>query len=134
MTGEKIVRQQEVPGATSRRRRRRLKLAPRFWVLLGLVTFIYVGAAYTAGFMKIYDMGKRIQAAEEALTRALEENDRLRAELEYIRSDEYIEAIAREQLGLVYPGETAVVVVKTDAEADPIATQRLSGRSAGPSY
>lgn len=116
-----------------RRRRRRIKLAPRFWALLAAVVIIYVGSAYAVGFLKIHALHRQIAEAEQTLARIEAENERLRRELEYINSDEYIEAIARQQLGLVYPGETAVVLVKTDADADPVATQRLSSGWTAPS-
>lgn len=119
----------------ARRRRRRIKLAPRFWALLGTLLVIYVGSAYAVGFLKIHGLHRQIAEAEKTLAQIEAENERLRQELEYMNSDEYIEAIARQQLGLVYPGETAVVLVKTDADADPIATERLSsGRTAVPAY
>lgn len=118
-----------------RRRRKRIKLAPRFWALLGILIVIYAGAAYAVGFLKIHGLTREIAKTEQLLADIEAENERLRQQLEYMSTDEYIEAVAREQLGLVYPGETAVLLVKTDAEADPIATERLSsGRTGTPSY
>lgn len=114
-----------------RRRKKRIKLAPRFWALITIVGLIYIGSAYAVGFVKIHRMSQAIHESEAALARIQSENDRMREQLEHMGSDEYIEAIAREQLGLVYPGETAVVVVKTDAGADPIATERLSPSGSG---
>ncbi len=45
--------------------------------------------------------------------------DRLLALEEYLESDEYIEAIAREQLGLVKPGETAFIAIPTQPSPAP---------------
>lgn len=39
--------------------------------------------------------------------------ERLQALREYLDSDEYIEAVAREQLGLVRKGESSIVVIPT---------------------
>lgn len=43
--------------------------------------------------------------------------DRLGALQEYLDSEEYIEAVAREQLGLVREGESSIVVIPTEPEA-----------------
>jgi hypothetical protein len=45
--------------------------------------------------------------------------DRLTALKEYLNSDEYIEAIAREQLGLVRKGETGFVAISTVPSPTP---------------
>jgi cell division protein FtsB len=45
--------------------------------------------------------------------------ERLRALDDYLNSDEYIEAVAREQLGLVKPGETAFIAIPTQPSPTP---------------
>lgn len=48
--------------------------------------------------------------------------ERLAALREYLNSDEYLEYVAREQLGLVREGETSIVVISTvppQAPAEP---------------
>ena len=45
--------------------------------------------------------------------------DRLEALREYLDSDEYIEAVAREQLGLVNEGETSIVVIPAAPASTP---------------
>jgi cell division protein DivIC len=45
--------------------------------------------------------------------------ERLQALKEYITSDEYIEAVAREELGLVREGETGFVVISSQPEPTP---------------
>jgi cell division protein DivIC len=47
--------------------------------------------------------------------------ERLRALEDYLNSDEYIEAVAREQLGLVKPGETAFIAIPTQPSPTPAA-------------
>lgn len=44
---------------------------------------------------------------------------RLQALEQYLQSDDYIEQAAREQLGLVKPGETGIVVVPTQPSPTP---------------
>ncbi len=45
--------------------------------------------------------------------------ERLIALESYLQSDEYVEAIAREQLGLVKPGETAFIAIPTQPSPAP---------------
>jgi cell division protein FtsB len=45
--------------------------------------------------------------------------ERLAALEAYLASDEYVEAIAREQLGLVKPGETAFIAIPTQPSPAP---------------
>ena len=45
--------------------------------------------------------------------------ERLQALEDYLSSDEYIEAVAREQLGLVKPGETAIIAISTQPSPTP---------------
>ena len=46
-------------------------------------------------------------------------SERLTALKEYLNSDEYIESVAREQLGLVRKGETAFVAISTQPTPSP---------------
>lgn len=101
-----------------RRRRHRIKLKPRFWALLGALLLLYMGAAFTVGFVKIMQVRNEIAAAEVRLLEVLEENEALREQVQYYLSHEYVERMARTQLGLVMPGETAVVVVTPENDRD----------------
>jgi cell division protein DivIC len=48
-----------------------------------------------------------------------ERYERLQALEQYLQSDEYVEKIAREQLGLVKPGETGVVILPLQPSPAP---------------
>ena len=58
------------------------------------------------------------------------EHEQLLAVKEYLESDEYVEYVARNTLGLVRPGETLVVVSGTDAP-EPAATPEGVAPDAG---
>jgi len=66
----------------------------------------------------------RQQVASEVVT-----NDELRARLDYVSSDGYVERIARERLKLTQPGETTVVVVLEDAQSPAQAQEGLASAS-----
>jgi cell division protein DivIC len=67
-------------------------------------------------------MAQQVAELQRTVDGLAVENIRLQNELMYRRSDEYVERVAREELGLVMPGDTAVDVVgenlpKRDATA-----------------
>lgn len=48
--------------------------------------------------------------AKKDLERQLQENKRLKAQLSFVKSEEFIEAEARDKLFMVKPGESGVIV------------------------
>jgi cell division protein FtsL len=46
--------------------------------------------------------------------------ERLQSLEQYLQSDEYVEKAAREQLGLVMPGETGIVILPTQPSPAPV--------------
>ncbi len=61
--------------------------------------------------------GRLRQDVEQTQTRY----QRLQALKEYLNSDEYIESVAREQLGLVKPGEIGFIAISTVPTPTPVA-------------
>lgn len=93
-----------------KKRTRRWKVTPRFWALLAAAFALYMAVSYATGFWHIWRLEREIARVRAELQRLEAENAALQAQLSYMQSDEYIEKVAREELGLVMPGETAVVV------------------------
>jgi cell division protein DivIC len=60
-----------------------------------------------------YEMQQEAKTAERRVEQLKKENQALNQQLEYYRSDQYIEKMAREELGLVRPGDVAVAIVGT---------------------
>jgi cell division protein FtsB len=50
-------------------------------------------------------------------------HERLEALSQYLGSDQYVEGVAREQLGLVREGETSIVVISTAPSATLVQDQ-----------
>jgi cell division protein FtsB len=77
---------------------------------LSLIAIAYLGVTTVRYFSHNY----QLRNDERALQREIDALDADRAQLaatrDYLKSDEYIEYIARRVLGLVRPGETLVVV------------------------
>lgn len=75
-----------------------------------LFVLIVVGGKAIQG----YEMRQEARALEARIDELKREYRRLNEELEYYRSDVYIEKVAREELGLVRPGDVAVVVISPE--------------------
>jgi cell division protein FtsB len=88
-------------------RRRRIAVSA---VLLGLavVGFLFAFVYPTSTFLQ---QRAEIGKTEERIARVEEETRRLEADNERLLSDEEVERLAREQYGLVRPGETPFVLV-----------------------
>ncbi len=64
-------------------------------------------------------LGEREDRLKAEITEIEQRYERLEALREYLSSDEYIEAVAREQLGLVREGETGIAVISAAPSPTP---------------
>lgn len=80
-----------------------------------IILLLAINIVYTLTMQYIIIRKSRVQETEikAQIEEAKKENDRLREELEKIQSDEYLEKLAREKLGLVKPGEIPFVDVNS---------------------
>ncbi len=78
---------------------------------LGLVAagLFLVSSAQAA--LRLYHLKRQVAELEHQRRALLEENRRLREEIRRLYEPAYVERLAREQLGLVRPGEIAVVLI-----------------------
>ncbi len=85
-------------------------------VALGVV--IYAGVAVVSfgqQFFQLHGINQNIDRIQQDITSMRQKNQQLSLEIKRLQSDAYIERIAREQLGLVKPGETVLL----KAEVNP---------------
>lgn len=113
LTGRQATRPSRVPGF-QRRRAASLRLSLRLQRFL-LVGVLLISLSYTAVFSwRAYQqaalLDMRLEAARQALAEAQSKQARLEAERTYLESDAALEKLAREELGLVKPGEVRIVV------------------------
>ncbi|MBI2008106.1 septum formation initiator family protein [Candidatus Amesbacteria bacterium] len=85
----------------------------RGWIIIGLGVFI--AGRVGMNVWRLYKAGDKVEMARNELAEAQAEQERLKAQLEYVQSDEFVEREAREKLGLGKPGEE-VVIVPTPSE------------------
>jgi cell division protein FtsL len=81
-----------------------------------VVYFLASGAANIVRSRQLNEQEGQLQAEIDDLETRY---NRLVALEQYLDSDEYIEAIAREQLGLVRPGETAFIAIPAEPTPTP---------------
>jgi cell division protein FtsB len=85
--------------------------------VLALVTIVLVVDALVGdkGLLETIRARRQYEAVEAALNARRQENNRLREEIRRLREDPTkIEAIAREELGLIRPGETVFILHDAD--------------------
>jgi cell division protein FtsB len=109
---------------------KRLPKVSRAQLVLGVTLviagyFLVMGATSALRSSQLGDQEDRLRAE---LTSLQQRYQRLEALREYLNAEEYIEAVAREQLGLVREGETAIVVIP----APPDGASEGDEESAGP--
>jgi cell division protein FtsB len=109
------------------------------WIGPGLlflfVVPLFVYGAYSIGdrWYQNYILNRQEEAIRAEVMQLREENLRLQRELNFARSDAGIEKVAREQLGLIRPGDTAIQLVGPQgAQSAPAAPARPAPATAAP--
>ena len=90
---------------------------------LVIVYFLITGSFSFVRSQQLQQQQGRLEADVQQFQQRFQ---RLQALQEYLNSDEYIEAVARQQLGLVRQGEIGFVVISTVPSPAPIAGQDSS--------
>jgi cell division protein DivIC len=73
--------------------------------LLVLLFLIYASYTLIVQQIKVHQLSSQEVELEEQIRYATEERDELKREIELLHTDSYIEKVARDELGLVKPGE-----------------------------
>ena len=72
------------------------------------------------GVLEVYQLSERVEATKEEISALGEENAELRGEIETLRGDpRTLERIARDELGLVKPGETVYEFIEEEEDGGP---------------
>lgn len=111
-------------GMPSRRR------VPRLAVTAGAMAVILVVLiAFGTSFLHVYRLQRETTRLERVKRNLQEHNAQLREEFRLLHTPAYIERVAREQLGLIKPGEIALMIVRP-----PPALPSARARAARPSW
>ena len=89
-------------------------------VIITIVVVIAATAAFNfyQNMSRMSQLENQIEEIEAQIVQAEAENEKLKTQLENSDSNEYIEEIAREKLGLVKPGEKMFIPVEEDKNSD----------------
>ena len=104
------------------------KASSQSWILPGLLLLFvlplmgYAGYTVADRWYQGYQLSQEEAALRTDIIRLREENLKLQAELKDVRGDAFIEGVAREQLGLVKPGDRAIVLVGPPQTTAPVTT------------
>lgn len=107
---------------TASHRRRRASRAlnerrlwrPGFTGIACLTILVMVGMTFIMRQIQIRQMEEYIEGLEQEIQYYTQANDNLRQQIEVLKSEQYIEKIARERLGLVRPGEVPYIITLPD--------------------
>ncbi|NLN18777.1 MAG: septum formation initiator family protein [Firmicutes bacterium] len=106
------------------RRRRRRKVTARFYRFVALLILLFVASSYGVAIWRVQKVDRQIEMTRRTLNAVRMRNAQLLEELERVSSDEYVERVAREELGLVAEGETVFVVIKPEESVSPLEVER----------
>lgn len=74
----------------------------------------YLLYTLTVSVYKSYQIDQHIKSYEQENSRIEEENRRKSEEFDYYSSDAYVEKIAKQNLGLINPGEEVIIIPDSD--------------------
>lgn len=95
------------PAAARRATARKIRLRGRTLFLLALLLYCLVLAARAE--WQIYHLRRELALAQERRQGLLEQRQTLEKELRRLADPAYLERVAREELGLVRPGEVLII-------------------------
>lgn len=95
---------------------RGVRIGPHFIVVLLILGL--AGAMATEPTRQLIEQRDTIATMRAQLRSMEHSNDRLQQRIEKLQDADYLERQAREQAGLVYPGETSVVVMPPASARD----------------
>jgi len=82
-------------------------------VIIGVVIFLFANK----NFQTLLILNKEIFQLKQRIAGLEDENKKLKEDLEAMKNDpEYIESLAREELGLIKPGETKYRFIESQEE------------------
>jgi len=82
-------------------------------VIIGILIFLFANK----NFQTLLILNKKIVQLKQRIAGLEDENKKLKEDLEAMKNDpEYIESLAREELGLIKPGETKYRFIESQEE------------------
>ncbi len=94
-------------------------MRPSFHSSVLILTLIVLGVMAVTPARQLYDQHRQTAAAQRELERLDTRNAKLQGQLDRLKDPDYLERLAREELGFVRPGEVSFLVVPPDPPPPP---------------
>ncbi len=107
-----------------KKKRKSFRLNPQ-WFICG-VLLIVVGLWLSRPVMQGIVERKEIFVLQDEIVELQKENEALEREVSALNSDDDIEIIARQDLGLIKPGEESYIVISEDEEEKEVGSQVIN--------
>ena len=78
---------------------------PRAARIAFLVVFVYLFVSLSVQMIDVFRMRHLVQELDAQLAALRVDNERLTQEIAFVKTDQYVQQVAREELGLVWPNE-----------------------------
>lgn len=88
---------------------RRISVRPRFWVFVILIMVLCFSASCGVAQMRYNENSERLNVLITEKLALDQQVKSLTGRLNYVRTDAYIERVARDELNLIMPGEIRYV-------------------------
>ena len=88
---------------------RRLHVRPRFWLLLSLTAALVFCVSLLVAQSRLNAAGAQVDALTQQRDALVREIGELQEEIDFVQTDAYVERAARDELGLIMPGEVRYV-------------------------
>ena len=88
----------------------------RLYQIAVILASLFIIQGLSRGLIELSAQDRRVGKAKQELAKLTEQERELRKQLEYFQSDEYVEKIARDKLLLAKPGETVLLLPKSQTQ------------------
>ena len=88
---------------------RRYQVKPRFWLTLSVTAALVFSVSFLVTRARLEAQVARVQERIAERDQIVREIGELENEIDFVQTDEYVERAARDELGLIMPGEVRYV-------------------------
>ena len=88
---------------------RKINVRPRFWVFVIVVMLICFGTSYAVTQLRYGQVVDHVNALNREKVGLIDRISELSTQLNYVRTDDYVERVARDELNMIRPGEIRYV-------------------------
>ena len=88
---------------------RRYRATPRLWLFLIGFMFICFSISFIAAQLRFGQVSNRLSQLNQQKVALTNQVSALSQQLDYVRSNDYVERIARDELNMIMPGEIRYV-------------------------